>query len=94
MNIRTLRDQGYLAGQIVAVAQCFVVPGEPPWVEHEGKHLMLHPVDPEKNARRKRLPRGGPAAEKPMRSVEFNPTRSLSRSTSDGEDSSSEEGAL
>ncbi len=39
-------DQGYLAGQIVTVAQCFVAPGEPPWVEHEGKRLVLHPVDP------------------------------------------------
>ncbi len=73
-------DQGYLAGQIVTVARCFVAPGEPPWVEHEGKRLVLHPVDPESNARRKRPPRGGPAAEKPTRPVDFNPTRTLQRS--------------
>ncbi len=74
-------DQGYLAGQVVSVARCFVAPSEPPWVEHEGKRLVLHPVDPESNARRKRPPRGGPAADKPTRPVDFNPTRTLRRST-------------
>jgi putative transposase len=72
-------DQGFLAGQIVTVAHCFVAPGEAPWVEHEGKRLVLHPVDPEKNARTKRPPRGGPAAAKPARAVDFNPTRALGR---------------
>ena len=71
-------DQGYLAGQIVTVARCFVAPNEPPWVEIEGKRLMLHPVDPEANARRKRPPRG-PAAERPTRAVDFNPARALGR---------------
>jgi putative transposase len=70
-------DQGYLAGQNVTVAHCFVAPDEPPWVEHEGKRLVLHPVDPGKNARRKRPPRGGPVAGKPARPVDFNPTRAL-----------------
>ena len=79
-------DQHYLAGQIVTVARCFVAPSEPPWVEHEGKRLVLHPVDPESNARRKRPPRGGPAAEKPTRPVDFDPTRTLGRSKGcDGE---------
>jgi hypothetical protein len=34
-----------------------------PWIEHEGRRLDLHPVDPVANARRKRLPRrpGQPA---------------------------------
>ena len=59
-------DQGYLAGQIVSVARCFVAPNEPPWVEIEGKRLVLHPVDPEANARRKRPPRG-PIADRPTR---------------------------
>jgi hypothetical protein len=73
-------DQGYLAGQVVTVARCFVAPSEPPWVEHEGKRLTLHPVDPESNARRKRPPRGGPAADKPTRPVDFNPLRPLAPS--------------
>jgi hypothetical protein len=33
---------------------------EPPWVEHEGKQLPLHLVDPTKNAHRRRPPRRGP----------------------------------
>jgi transposase InsO family protein len=78
-------DQGYLAGQIVTVAQCFVVPGERPWVEHESKRLALHPVDPESNARRKRPPRGGPAATTPARPSGFHPTRALTL-PKDGDD--------
>ncbi len=84
-------DQGYLAGQIVTVARCFVAPSEPPWVEHEGKRLTLHPVDPESNARRKRPPRGGPAADKPTRPVDFNPLRPLAPSA-DRNDSASKKG--
>ena len=80
-------DQGYLAGQIVTVAQCFVVPGERPWVEHEGKRLALHPVDPESNARRKRPPRGGPAAPTPVRPSGFRPLRALTIKK-DGDDDS------
>lgn len=72
-------DQGYLAGQVVVVAQCFVMPGEAPWVEHEGKRLALHPVAPEHNARRKRPARGGPQAARPTRPVDFDPMRSLGR---------------
>ncbi len=79
-------DQGYLAGQVVIVAQCFVAPGEPPWVEHEGKRLALYRVDPERNARRRRPPRGGPAAAKPTRAVDFHPTRSLVRDDDTGKD--------
>ena len=70
-------DQGYLAGQLVTLARSFVAPGEPPWVEHEGKRLRLHPVDPVHNARRKRPPRGGPAVDKAPRCVDFNPNRPL-----------------
>ncbi|WP_437982947.1 DDE-type integrase/transposase/recombinase [Sorangium sp. So ce117] len=81
-------DQGYLAGQIVSVARCFVAPDEPPWVEHEGKRLVLHPVDPQRNARRKRLPCGGPAVDKPTRPVDFNPAWTLGRSTGTGADTS------
>jgi putative transposase len=86
-------DQGYLAGQIVTVGRCFVAPHEPPWVEHEGKRLVLHPVDPESNARRKRPPRGGAAADKPTRPVDFNPTRTLQRSTGRDRDPGAKGGA-
>ena len=86
-------DQGYLAGQIVSVARCFIVPDEPPWVEHEGKRLVLHPVDPQRNARRKRPPCGGPAAARPTRPVDFNPARTLGRRAGSGEDTSETGGA-
>lgn len=86
-------DQGYLAGQIVCVARGFVAPDEPPWVEHEGKRLALHPLDPQSNARRKRPPRGGPAADKPTHPVDFDPARTLGRSTGGGEDTSTGGGA-
>jgi transposase InsO family protein len=81
-------DQGYLAGQLVTVAHCFVMPGEAPWVEHEGKRLVLRRLDPLKNARRKRPPRGGPAAPKPKRPVDFDPLRTLVRGagSADGAD--------
>jgi len=48
--------QGFLAGRLVTVGRCLVDLSEPPWVEHEGKRLLLHPIDPVKNARRKRAP--------------------------------------
>jgi putative transposase len=53
-------DQGFLAGRLVFVGRCLVDMSEPPWVEHEGKQLPLHLVDPTKNAHRRRPPRRGP----------------------------------
>jgi len=43
--------------------------------EHEGKTLVLHPVDPLKNARRKRPPRGGAHAVPPEKPVSFDPPK-------------------
>jgi len=70
-------DQGFLAGQIITVAHCFATPKGPPWVEHEGKRLALHPLDPVKNARRKRLRLKSPALAAARRPVDFNPVRAL-----------------
>ena len=53
-------DQGFLAGRIVVVARNLVNPptlDNPPWVEYEGKRLVLRPVDPMANARKKRPPK-------------------------------------
>lgn len=47
-------EAGFLAGGMVTVARCLALPDCPPWVEHEGRRLTLHPVDPVKNARRSR----------------------------------------
>ena len=47
-------DQGFLAGQVVSVYHCHVDGAGPPYVEHEGKRLPLHVVDPKRNGHRKR----------------------------------------
>jgi transposase InsO family protein len=49
-------DQGFLARKLVTVSRCLVDPAEPPWIEHEGVRHVLQPVDPRKNAHRKRAP--------------------------------------
>lgn len=71
-------DQGFLAGRVVTVGRSFLDPAEPPWVEHEDKRLVLHPVDPVKNSRRRRPPRrhGEPVAA-PIRHVPFDPPGAL-----------------
>jgi transposase InsO family protein len=48
-------DQGFLAGRVVTLAYSLL--DGVPWLEHEGRRLDLHEVDPVANARRKRLPR-------------------------------------
>ncbi len=54
---RRLGDRpGLLARRLVTVSRCMVDPAEPPWIEHEGVRHVLQPVDPRKNAHRKRAP--------------------------------------
>lgn len=84
-------DQGFLAGKNVVVAQCFAAPEQPPWVEHEGKRFPLRPLDPVKNARRKRPPRV--AAAKPTRPTGFDPTKPLLGAKKDTGASNPEEGS-
>jgi transposase InsO family protein len=67
-------DQGFLGGRLVTVARCLVDLSEPPWVEHEGKRLVLHPVDPTHNARRARGPRRDRTV---VNTVAFDPPRAL-----------------
>lgn len=70
-------DQAFLAGRVVTVARPLLDGGsEAPWVEHEGRRLALHRVDPEANAKRKRPRRkGGETTDK--RNVDFDPPRAL-----------------
>jgi hypothetical protein len=70
-------DQGYLAGKMVTVGHCFVDRASAPWVEHDGKRLVLHPCHPTVNSKRKRPERGGPAERKLSREVHFDPTQTL-----------------
>lgn len=69
-------DQGFLAGRVVTVGRCLLDPSEPPWVEHEGKRLPLHPVDPVKNSRRPRPPRR-PHTPASSGAVPFDPPKAL-----------------
>lgn len=83
-------DQGFLAGRLVTVARCLVDLGEPPWIDHEGKRLVLHPVDPIRNARRKRA---GVVDHTTRNTVAFDPPGALldrasgRRPTPEGKDS-------
>lgn len=67
-------DQGYLAGRVITVGRSLL--GGEAWVEHEGKRLPLHLVDPKTNAHRKRPARrpGAPAA---TTSTPFDPVGAL-----------------
>jgi hypothetical protein len=47
-------DLHFLAGKLVTVSRCLVDPSEPPWIEHEGRVHLLHPVNPKQNAQRHR----------------------------------------
>ena len=69
-------DLGFLAGRLVTVARCLVDPGEPPWIEHEGKPRPLHPVDPVRNARRRRAGVVAPTSS-PQPTVAFDPAGAL-----------------
>jgi len=67
-------DQGFLAGRIVTVAYSLL--DGVPSVEHEGRRLELHVVDPVQNARRRRLPRR-PGATPATEPVRFDPAGAL-----------------
>jgi len=68
-------DLHFLAGQLVMVSRCLVDPTEPPWIEHEGKCFVLHPVDPIRNASRPRSPQNLDAPHAVR--VDFDPPRAL-----------------
>lgn len=70
-------DQGFLAGRIVSVGRCLADVDVPPWVEHEGKRLELHPVDPAKNARTRRKPRHPDGTAPVSKTVPFDPPGAL-----------------
>ena len=70
-------DQGFLAGRLVTVGRSLLDLSDPPWIEHEGKRFLLHPVDPVKNAHRKRPPRRPEAPTAPTRHVSFDPATAL-----------------
>jgi putative transposase len=68
-------DQGFLAGRVVTIARS-LLDATPPWIEHEGKRLPLHPVDATRNGRRRRGPRN-PDDTRVSEPVPFDPPKSL-----------------
>lgn len=70
-------DGGHLAGRIVTLCRCLVDLAEPPWAELDGKRYGLRPVDPVKNARRKRPLRKPHLDESVPRHPAFDPPKAL-----------------
>lgn len=66
-------EQGFLAGHKVVVARTLVDPTEAPWVEHDEQRLVLRPVDPVANAKRKRSRR----PKRGLDAVPFDPAGTL-----------------
>lgn len=72
-------DQSFLAGRIVTVGRCVLDNPPAAWVEHEGKRLPLHPVDPTHNAKRRRKP----APARNNNPIDFDPMHTQSDTESD-----------
>ena len=70
-------DLHFLAGRLVTVSRCLVDPNEPPWLEHEGRVHLLHPVNPKANGQKPRskscLDQSHPA----RKPVPFDPPKAL-----------------
>ena len=49
-------DQRFLCGRTVEVCFSVLDGGEDPWIAYDGQRFELHPVDPRRNARRRRTP--------------------------------------
>ena len=64
-------EHGFLAGRTVVIARSLAQPQSAPWIEEDGQRLVLHPVDPEANARRGRKHR----AKRGLDAVDFDPNR-------------------
>jgi transposase InsO family protein len=69
-------DQGFLAGRVVTVLRSLLDPTDPPWVEHEDKHLALHCVDAVANGRRPR-PADPPTDMPVTKRIPFDPPKAL-----------------
>ena len=70
-------DLHFLAGKLVTVHRCLVNPDEPPWLEHEGRVHVLHPVNPKANALRPRSPSCLDTTHPARKPVPFDPPKAL-----------------
>lgn len=70
-------DLHFLAGKLVTVHRCLVNPDEPPWLEHEARVHVLHPVNPKANAQRPRSKSCLDTAHPARKPVPFDPPKAL-----------------
>lgn len=70
-------DLHFLAGKLVTVSRCMVDPIEPPWIEHEGRVHVLHPVNPKANAHKPRSNSCLDSAHPARNPVPFDPPKAL-----------------
>ncbi len=70
-------DLHFLAGRLVTVSRCLVDPSEPPWIEHEGRVHVLHPVNPKANAHKSRSKSCLDVAHPARATVRFDPPKAL-----------------
>jgi hypothetical protein len=68
-------DRPFFAGRTVSIVRCLLPNSDPPSVEHEGTRILLHPVDPGKNATRARQPL--PPTASPNPPLRFDPPGTL-----------------
>lgn len=70
-------DLHFLAGRLVTVSRCLIDPSEPPWLEHEGRAHVLHPVNAKANAQRPRSKSCLDAAHPARKPVPFDPPKAM-----------------
>lgn len=70
-------DLHFLAGKLVTVSRCMIDPSEPPWLEHEGRVHLLHPVNPKANGQKPRSKSCLDAAHPARKPVPFDPPKAL-----------------
>lgn len=68
-------DRPFLCGRFVTIVRCLVHGADPPHVEHEGQRILLHKVDPHKNAKTRRQPLPAPAPKN--ESLRFDPPSAM-----------------
>lgn len=67
----------FLAGRLVTVSRCLVDPSEPPWIEHEGRVHLLHPVNPKANGQKLRSKSCLDVAHPARKPAPFDPPKAL-----------------
>jgi putative transposase len=70
-------DLHFLAGRLVTVSRCLIDSSEPPWIEHEGRSHLLHPVNPKANAHKSRSKSCLDATHPARKPVAFDPPKAL-----------------